>query len=246
MTSHLTATHQNFCVLLTTLAASGVVTHPSMAWSQELPPETSSFEALTPGQQAHLSLLGERIELALEEEREDERTLSSRERGLLLHSVLEAFFDDWQAAGEGAEIEAALGAKSGIPGEAPLRGTYLVEKLGDGQFTGTGPMFKGLRYQLGPMALLRTGGVRVIVSSKRAQAADQSILRHLGLEAAEQKIIALKSSVHFRADFSDLASEILIVESPGLNTADTMKLHYKHLRPGLRVAPLGPTIDERP
>lgn len=69
MTSHLTATHQNFCVLLTTLAASGVVTHPSMAWSQELPPETSSFEALTPGQQAHLSLLGERIELALEEER---------------------------------------------------------------------------------------------------------------------------------------------------------------------------------
>ena len=150
------------------------------------------------------------------------------------------------AAGEGAEIEAALGAKSGIPGEAPLRGTYLVEKLGDGQFIGTGPMFKGLRYQLGPMALLRTGGVRVIVSSKRAQAADQSILRHLGLEAAEQKIIALKSSVHFRADFSDLASEILIVESPGLNTADTMKLHYKHLRPGLRVAPLGPTIDERP
>ena len=150
------------------------------------------------------------------------------------------------AAGEGAEIEAALGAKSGLPGEAPLCGTYLVEKLGDGQFIGTGPMFKGLRYQLGPMALLRTGGVRVIVSSKRAQAADQSILRHFGLEAAEQKIIALKSSVHFRADFSDLAREILIVESPGLNTADTTKLHYKHLRSGLRVAPLGPTIDERP
>ncbi len=146
------------------------------------------------------------------------------------------------AAGEGTEIEAALGAKSGLPGEAPLRGTYQVEKLGDGQFVGTGPMFKGLRYQLGPMALLRTGGVRVIVSSKRAQAADQSIIRHLGLEAAEQKIIALKSSVHFRADFSDLASEILIVESPGLNIADTLKLPYKHLRPGLRLAPNGPVM----
>ena len=149
------------------------------------------------------------------------------------------------AAGEGTEIEAALGAKSGLPGEAPLSGTYLVEKLGDGQFVGTGPMFKGLRYQLGPMALLRTGGVRVIVSSKRAQAADQSILRHLGLEAAEQKIIALKSSVHFRADFADLASEILIVESPGLNIADTLKLPYKHLRPGLRLAPNGPVTVGR-
>lgn len=146
------------------------------------------------------------------------------------------------AAGEGAEIEAVLGAKSGFPGEAPLRGTYLVETLGDGQFVGTGPMFKGMRYQLGPMALLRTGGVRVIVSSKRAQAADQSINRHLGLEAAEQNIIALKSSVHFRADFADLASEILIVEAPGLNIADTLKLPYKRLRPGLRITPNGPVF----
>ncbi len=149
-------------------------------------------------------------------------------------------------AGEGAEIDAALGGKSGFPGVGPFTARFAVERLGDGAFTGTGPMFRGVRFRIGPMALLRTGGVRVVVASRKTQAADQSILRHLGIEPAAQKIIALKSSVHFRADFAPIAAEILVVVAPGPNTADTRKLAYRNLRPGVRVAPLGPTIDERP
>ncbi len=40
--------------------------------------------------------------LALEEEAEDERTLTPQQRGLFLHRVFEAFFVRWQADGEGA------------------------------------------------------------------------------------------------------------------------------------------------
>ena len=144
------------------------------------------------------------------------------------------------AAGEGAEIAIALGAKSGTTNEKPIAGTFRVERLGDGRFTGTGPMFKGLRYQLGPMALLRKDGVRVIVSSKRAQAADTSMIRHLGLDPRRQKIIALKSSVHFRADFEPIASEIMIVEAPGANIADPRKLPFTRLRRDVRIVPKGP------
>ncbi|MDP6786247.1 MAG: M81 family metallopeptidase [Rhodospirillales bacterium] len=142
-------------------------------------------------------------------------------------------------AGMGAEIDVRLGGKSGFPGVAPYAGRFTVESLGDGRFTGTGPMFKGVRYQLGAMALLKIGGVRVAVSSQRTQAADQSILRHLGLEPAEQKILVLKSSVHFRADFAPIAEDILIAVAPGPNTADTRLLPYRNLRPGMRVSPLG-------
>lgn len=97
--------------------------------------------------------------------------------------------------------------------------------------------------QLGPMALLSVGGVRVVVACRKTQAADQEIFRHLGVEPAEQKILALKSSVHFRADFQPIAEEVLVVESAGPNPIDHLTLPYRHLRPGLRLTPLGPAFE---
>jgi microcystin degradation protein MlrC len=140
-------------------------------------------------------------------------------------------------AGEGATIRAPLGGKSGMPGHVPLEGGYKVLKLGDGHFTGTGPMWGGARMDLGAMALLETEGVRIAVGSRMMQAADQSIFRHLGVEPAEENIIALKSSVHFRADFQPICEEILIVEAPGPCAADPSKLPFVKVRPGLRLRP---------
>ena len=96
--------------------------------------------------------------------------------------------------------------------------------------------------RLGPTALLRIGGVVVVVASNRAQAADRSILRHLGIEPEAQKILALKSSVHFRADYEPIASEVMVVVAPGPNTADTRDIPYEHVRPDIRVAPTGPPV----
>jgi len=68
-------------------------------------------------------------------------------------------------------------------------------------------MLGGVLMQLGPMALLGYAGgpgeeavdVDVIVGSARQQPYTQSIFHHLGVEPTAQKILALKSSVHFRA-----------------------------------------------
>ncbi len=123
-----------------------------------------------------------------------------------------------------------------------MEGTFRVERLGDGRFTGTGPFYKGARMELGPMALLVIGGVRVVVGSRKVQAADQAIFRHLGVEPAEQKILALKSSVHFRADFQPIAEDILVVKAPGPNALDYTELTYRNLRPGQRLMPMGPAF----
>jgi microcystin degradation protein MlrC len=69
------------------------------------------------------------------------------------------------------------------------------------------------------------------------------MLRHLGIEPAQRKILALKSSVHFRADFQPIAAEILIVAAPGANPVDNRALPYKRLRKGLRLMPLGEAFD---
>jgi microcystin degradation protein MlrC len=138
------------------------------------------------------------------------------------------------AAGAGARVRASVGAKSGFPGEQPIEAEFTVESLGDGRFTGTGPFYLGTRMDLGPMACLRTAGVRIVVASRKQQAADQAMFRHLGIEPAGQRILVLKSSVHFRADFSDLASEILIVLAPGPSPADPALLPFRKLRPTVR------------
>ncbi|MBT6116570.1 MAG: M81 family metallopeptidase [Rhodospirillaceae bacterium] len=147
------------------------------------------------------------------------------------------------AAGEGATIKRGIGEGSGLPGHKPLDGRWRVAALGDGEFEGTGPFYKGSRMRLGPMALLECGGVRVVVSSRKQQAADQAMFRHLGVEPAAAKILGLKSSVHFRADFQPIAEAVMIVTAPGPSIADTLALDYRRLRQGVRLAPHGPVFS---
>ena len=145
--------------------------------------------------------------------------------------------------GQGRSAVFSLGGISRIPGDAPLQGEFTVERLGDGRFTCTGPMFKGFRMTLGPMALLRSRaapGVRVVLASRKCQAADQEMFRHVGVEPRKQRIVALKSSVHFRADFEPIAKEVLVVKSPGPALADPSEFKWTKLRKGVRLRPLGP------
>jgi microcystin degradation protein MlrC len=146
------------------------------------------------------------------------------------------------ALGVGTVGEFSLGALSGPAGMAPVRGRFEVLQLGDGRVDCTGPMFAGWHLDLGPMACLRhvDSGVRVVLASIKFQAADQALFRHVGVEPAEAALLALKSSVHFRNDFQALAREILIVKSPGPCTLDPADLPWQHLRPGVRLRPLGP------
>jgi microcystin degradation protein MlrC len=140
-------------------------------------------------------------------------------------------------AGIGAVIEVPLGGSSGV-GAPPLQVPFEVLALGTGRFTGTGPFYLGCQMDLGPMARVRCGGprgVEIVVSSRKQQAADQAMFRHVGADPADYRILLLKSSVHFRADFAALAEEILVVAAPGVNVADLRQLRYEKLRPGIRL-----------
>jgi microcystin degradation protein MlrC len=138
------------------------------------------------------------------------------------------------AAGEGATLELSLGGKSdGLPFACTAR----VLKLTDGKFTLTGPMGAGNPGNLGPCALIDIGGVRVMVVSHKMQALDQAILRHVGVEPRECAILALKSSVHFRADFAPIAEKVIVGIAPGPVVADPAILNFRYVRPEVRRRP---------
>jgi microcystin degradation protein MlrC len=149
-------------------------------------------------------------------------------------------------AGEGADIAVALGGRSGSEGVRPLEGTFRVVRLGDGRMRTTGRVSGDRDIDLGPMALLGIGGVSVAVTSRRMQAHDQAPFQHLGIEPKLQKILALKSTCHFRAEFEPMAEKVIVVVAPGGYIADPAQYPYRRLRPGVRLRPLGPDSPSHP
>lgn len=150
------------------------------------------------------------------------------------------------AVGVGGTLHIAVGGKLFTKGDPPFEADWTVLGLSDGEFTCTGPFYKGVTAHLGPMAYLKTGGVGVIVSTNRMQAADQAMFRHIGCEPTAQKILVLKSTVHFRGDFTDIATDILTVAAPGAFIDRPETLPYRHLRPGVRLCPKGPVRPGSP
>ena len=143
------------------------------------------------------------------------------------------------AAGEGAQIPIALGGRSGPAGVTPFEATFTVTRLGEGKFKTDGAVSGGRNIDVGPMALLTLGGVSVVVTSKRLQAYDQAGFRHVGIEPAKQKILALKSTCHYRAEFEPIAEEVIVVLAPGYYLADPTLYPFRKLRAGVRLKPLG-------
>ena len=92
------------------------------------------------------------------------------------------------------------------------------------------------------MANLQIGNVEVVVVSRRTQANDQSFFRQVGIDPAGMKILVLKSSNHYRADFEGISSAIIPVSAPGAFFEDARKTPYRNLREGVRLMGLGPAF----
>ncbi len=144
-------------------------------------------------------------------------------------------------AGAGALITGAMGGRSGIPGDGPFIGQFRVETLSDGQCHYTGEMYGGGVATLGSSAVLRVidgnSDIRVVVTSIRNQCLDRAQFTHFGLKPETARIVCVKSTAHFRADFEPLAHEVLLVNAPGAFPCILSDVVYKKLRPGVRLGP---------
>ncbi|MBL8697324.1 MAG: M81 family metallopeptidase [Alphaproteobacteria bacterium] len=144
-------------------------------------------------------------------------------------------------AGTGATITIDLGGKL-VPGHKPFRGSFVVEALSDGPFKLTGPMLRGNTGNLGKVAQLRIGGVRVVVSEGRTQCLDQAYFRHAGIEPKDHRLVVVKSTNHYRADFAPMAERIVEVAAPGLSSMDPASLPFTKLPDGIRMHGKGPAF----
>ena len=132
-------------------------------------------------------------------------------------------------AGAGHTIAVRLGGKTDDLHGAPIETEAYVKCLTDGRFIHSTPMGRGAPANYGPCARLTISGVDVIVSSFRTQTLDQEVFLLHGIDVTRSKIVALKSSDHFRAAFRPIAAAIIGCHTRGLVSADLTTFDYRRL-----------------
>jgi microcystin degradation protein MlrC len=132
------------------------------------------------------------------------------------------------AAGEGAVLPLRIGGKiapvSGAPLDADVTVMALVRRAAQ-----TG--LSGSRAAMGDSAWVRVAGVDVVLTSRRNQAFNTNLFTQFGIDLGAAKLIVVKSSQHFYADFSKIAAQVIYADVPGTLTADLTTLTWKKARP---------------
>jgi microcystin degradation protein MlrC len=121
-----------------------------------------------------------------------------------------------------------------------------VLALRDGPIVGKRGISAGHSINLGRMALLQVGGIKVVVITVRQQAKDTGMFECFGIRIADARSLVVKSRGHFRAAF-DLHfadDRIVEVDVPGLTTPILARVPYRNVpRP---IFPLDPDMEWTP
>ena len=84
--------------------------------------------------------------------------------------------------GVGATVDLSVGGKSHPNNGPPVPMHAAVAWAGEGRFTYEGPMWRGRDDNLGPTALVRQGGVQVVLITHPQQPIDLSLTKLIGLD----------------------------------------------------------------
>jgi len=133
-------------------------------------------------------------------------------------------------AGVGSRVTLDVGGKVDDRHGAPMRVTGTVRTLSDGRFMHKGPMMRGLPGRLGPTAVLDVDDVKVILISYRWQTLDPEMIRFVGIDPMAEKVVVVKSTIHYRAAFEPIAKEIIEVDAPGLSSSNLARFHFERIR----------------
>ncbi|RVP98902.1 M81 family peptidase [Sinorhizobium meliloti] len=130
------------------------------------------------------------------------------------------------AAGEDAEIPLRFGAKSGPGTGRPIDGIVKIVKLVRNAEMRFGESFA----PFGDAVHIRLHGIDIILNTTRAQSFDPSLFSVMGIDPTSKKILVIKSTNHFFASFSKIASEILYCSAGTPYPNDPARTPYRRAR----------------
>ena len=130
-------------------------------------------------------------------------------------------------AGVGARIALRIGGKYGPTSGEPVDLEVEVKAILSEHFQ-LGLNSNDERAPLGPSVWVQAaGGLDLVLVSVRAQTFAPAVFSDLGIELASKRVIVVKSTQHFHAQFAPLACDILYVSTPGAISMDFAALPYQ-------------------
>ena len=137
-------------------------------------------------------------------------------------------------AGVGAMVELRIGGRMQMPSvpgnNEPLLVCGRVRTLSAGYFVSESPMRAGVAVTMGPMAVLDTGKVEIVLICRHTEPSDLGLFKVVGIDPAKKRYVAIKSRVHWRADLGSLAKHVIECNGLGVCTSDYGILNFERVR----------------
>jgi microcystin degradation protein MlrC len=131
--------------------------------------------------------------------------------------------------GAGAGLSTPLGGKRDRRFSQPFTVTTRVERLFDARFVLSGHLGKNLRIDMGRSAVLRSGNVHVVVTSRSGPHFAPELFRAAGFDPFAASLLVAKSPCGFRAAYQERAKRILVVRAPGCAPSDFWNYEYRNI-----------------
>ena len=135
-------------------------------------------------------------------------------------------------AGVGATVDLAVGGKTDQLHGEPVQVTATVKAVSDGLYEELGASHGGFRYySAGKSARIdTTGGQTILLTSERAGNTTRAQMYHIGIFPERYRIVVAKGVVSPRPAYQPIAGKVIIVNTPGVTTADLSTFNYKNIR----------------
>lgn len=137
-------------------------------------------------------------------------------------------------AGVGNHVVLDLGGKLKMPAIArqsrPIRIEGTVKLISNGQYRVTGPMGRGTLMSMGKTAVVETGDIEVVVVSHHVEPFDPGCFTSVGIVPEQKRFLMLKSRIHYRAGFRNLARAVVECAGCGVCTSDYGELTFRNIR----------------
>ena len=132
----------------------------------------------------------------------------------------------------GASITLSIGGKTSRLTDGPLDVTVTLESTSDGRFTledkhshlASG---SGLYIEMGPSAVVRCSGVRILLTSLKTPPFDLAQLRSQGINPEDCSVVNVKAAVAHRQGWDPVTAHTYTVDTPGPCSSDISQLPFQ-------------------
>jgi microcystin degradation protein MlrC len=135
----------------------------------------------------------------------------------------------------GAKATLPIGGRGSRLDAGPLTLEVEFLRCGDGKFELEDKQSHlasmcGDRFDMGPCAVVRHGGLTILLTSRKTAPFDLGQWRSQGIEPTTLSVIAVKAAVAHRRAYDPIAARMLWVDTPGPCSSNLRSLPYRKIR----------------